>query len=199
MTRIGKREWIRARLRWIAPVCALAALAFVLTLKVWETTAPPRPPTPSAIMPALAIMARTESTAELRRVLDSNDVAYSFVAMPPGTFGHYTINQKVVEMDLRLIDEDPVTLAALLAHEATHARDAVSGYLSIGGANACIDSELRAFRASAQFWSEMYGPAGKPDPADDLQQQMNLVSQYELRDPAGLERLIRQTYVNQCG
>jgi hypothetical protein len=150
-------------------------------------------------MSALDIMAQTESTAELRRVLDSNDVAYRFVAMPPGTFGHYTVNQKVVEMDLRLIDEDPVTLAALLAHEATHARDAVSGYLSIGGANACIDSELRAFRASAQFWFEMYGPAGKPDPADDLQQQMNLVSHYELRDPAGLERLIRRTYVNQCG
>jgi hypothetical protein len=150
-------------------------------------------------MAALDVLSQTEPTAELRAVLDSNGVAYRFVSMPPGTFAHYSVNQKTVEMDLRLVDEDPVTLAALLAHEATHARDAVSGYLSIGTADACIDSELRAFRTSAQFWTEMYGPAGKPDANDDLEKQMNLIATYELREPAQLEHLIRQTYVNQCG
>jgi hypothetical protein len=96
------------------------------------------------------------------------------------------------------VEAEPETLAAVIAHEATHAQDAVSGYLSSGRATACIDSEVRAFRTSAQFWIQVFGALGKTDSAGDLERQLNLIAQRELTDPASLETVVRQTYTAQC-
>jgi hypothetical protein len=87
----------------------------------------------------------------------------------------------------------------VIAHEATHAQDAVSGYLANGGAAACIDSEVRAFRTSALFWIATYGAAGKADAFSDLDRQLNLIADRQLHDPQALENLVRQTYSQQCG
>jgi hypothetical protein len=86
----------------------------------------------------------------------------------------------------------------VVAHEATHAADAVSGYLATGGASACIDSEVRAFRNSAAFWLDVYGKQGKPEAQNDLERQLNSIAERLQRDPAGLELLVRQTYSQQC-
>src|SRR5206468_7455882 len=102
------------------------------------------------------------STADLRAVLISNQVEVRFVPMAPGIYARYSVARHVIEIDDRWMDADQVTLAAVIAHEATHAADAVSGYLASGGASACIDSEVRAFHASASFWLSVYGPLGKP-------------------------------------
>jgi hypothetical protein len=91
-----------------------------------------------------------------------------------------------------------VTLAAVLAHEATHTQDAVSGYLASGGATACIDSEVRAFRTSARFWLDQYGPAGKLEPLNELERQLNAIAERQVDDPDGLDDLVRHTYVQQC-
>jgi len=67
-----------------------------------------------------------------------------------------------------------------------------------GGAAACIDSEVRAFRNSAQFWIQVFGADGKAGAASDLERQLNLIAQRELTDPASLESVVRQTYTAQC-
>ena len=69
--------------------------------------------------------------------------------------------RRVIEIDERWVDSDEITLAAVMAHEGTHTQDAVSGYLASGGGTACIESEVRAFRNSALFWLDQYGPAAK--------------------------------------
>jgi hypothetical protein len=104
----------------------------------------------------------------------------------------------MIEIDDRWGDTDAVTLAAVIAHEATHTQDAVSGYLASGGASACIDSEVRAFRTSALFWIDVHGRAGKLQPVNELERQLNSIAQRQLTDPAGLEDLVRQTYSQQC-
>src|SRR5260370_8320831 len=103
-----------------------------------------------------------------------------------------------MEMDDGGRDIDEIPRAAVIAHEGTHTEDAVSGYLSSGGANACIDSEVRAFRTSALFWLDQYGPAGKLVPLNDLERQLNSIADREIRDPRGLEALVRQTYHQHC-
>src|SRR5260370_25143101 len=118
--------------------------------------------------------------------------------MAPGVYARYSVARHVIEIDDRWVDTDEVTLAAVIAHEATHAQDAVSGYLASGGASACIDSEVRAFRTSALFWIEHFGSAGKLDPINDLDRQFNSVPERELHVPCGLEALVRQTYSQQC-
>lgn len=147
---------------------------------------------------ALTLLDNSPSTGQLRSVLDGNHVAVHFVAMGPGVYARYSVARHVIEIDDRWMNADEVTLAAVLAHEGTHTQDAVNGYLSTGGASACIDSEVRAFRTAALFWLNAYGPAGKIDPLNDLERQLNSIADRQVRDPQGLEELVRQTYTQQC-
>jgi hypothetical protein len=150
------------------------------------------------VMDALTLLDNSAATNQLHAVLDSNRVRIQFVPMAPGIYARYSVARHIVEIDQRWSDADTTTLAAVIAHEATHAQDAVSGYLSSGGSSACIDSEIRAFRASALFWLDLYGGLGKLNAEDDLERQLNLIADRQLRDPHGLEDLVRQTYTSQC-
>ena len=147
---------------------------------------------------ATALLDTTPTTQPLHAVLNKNNVSISFVPMAPGIYARYSVARHVIEIDERWIDVDQTTLAAVIAHEATHAHDAVSGYLASGGASACIDSEVRAFHNSAEFWLAAYGTLGKPEPSNELELQLNSIADREQRDPAGLEQLVRQTYSQQC-
>src|SRR5438445_8538393 len=117
---------------------------------------------------ALSLLDADPATSQLHLVLDSNEVNVHFVPMAPGVYARYSVVRHVIEIDDRWVDSDEVTLAAVIAHEATHAEDAVSGYLASGGATACIESEVRAFRTSALFWIATYGTAGKPEALKQL-------------------------------
>ena len=138
------------------------------------------------------------ATADLRVVLATNRVSIQFVPLMPGVYARYNVQRRTIEIDRRWREAEPDTLAAVIAHEATHAQDAVSGYLARGGAAACLDSEVRAFRTSASFWLETFGAAGKPDASGDLERQLNQIAQREAWDPVGLESLVQQTYTGQC-
>lgn len=147
---------------------------------------------------ALAIMDANPETAGLRPVLDEHGVSVRFIPMAPGIYARYSLARRAVEVDQRWIDADARTLSAVVAHEAQHADDAVSGFLSSGGSVACIESELKAFRLSAIMWTAAWGPAGKPEPLDELEKQLNLIADRFHKDPRGLEMLVRQAYTDQC-
>jgi hypothetical protein len=147
---------------------------------------------------ALDLLDTVPATSQLRSVLASNQVEVHFLPMAPGIYARYSVARHVIEIDDRWTDSDVTTLAAVIAHEATHAQDAVSGYLASGGASACIDSEVRAFRNSALFWIAEYGPGGKPNAVSDLDVQLNSIADRQQHDPQGLEALVRQTYSQQC-
>ena len=150
------------------------------------------------MLSTLAQLELSPSTRALRGVLDANHVSVHFVPMAPGVYARYSVARHVIEIDDRWLDVDETTLAAVIAHEATHAQDAVSGYLASGGETACIDSEVRAFRTAALFWLDRYGRAGKPNPTNDIERQLNSISERQLRDPAGLQEVVKQTYTKQC-
>jgi len=147
---------------------------------------------------ALNLLDAAPATRHLRSVLESSQVDIRFLPMAPGVYARYSVARHVIEIDDRWIDSDVVTLAAVIAHEGTHARDAVSGYLAPGGGGACIDSEVRAFRTSALFWISQYGASGKPNAVSELDIQLNSIADRQLHDPQGLEDLVRQTYSQQC-
>lgn len=151
------------------------------------------------IASALAILADEPATSGLRTVLDANRVAIRFAAMTPGIYARYSVARHAIEIDDRWSLADNTTLAAVIAHEATHAADAVNGSLAAGGAVACIESEIKAFQASAELWRTIHGPNGKPQPSHELERQLNLIAERYAVDPAGLERLVRDAYSDQCG
>lgn len=147
---------------------------------------------------ALDLLSLTPATQELRATLEANGVVVRFLRMAPGVYARYSVARRSIEIDDRWAEADAATLATVIVHEAVHAQDAVSGYLASGGASACIDSELRAFRAGAVFWTAVHGPAGKASPADELERQLNLIADRAGRDPAGFEQIVRQAYTDQC-
>jgi len=150
------------------------------------------------LVDALTLLDANPHTNGLREVLDSNQVHIQFVPMANGIYARYSVARHVVEIDDKWANADTRTLAAVIAHEATHAQDAVSGNLSAGGSDACIDSEIRAFRTAALFWIDRFGPKGKADAEDDLERQLNLIADRQLHDADGLGDLVRQTYTAQC-
>jgi hypothetical protein len=150
------------------------------------------------VVNALNLLDTSASTAHLRGVLESNRVTIRFSPMAPGVYARYSVQRRTIEIDDRWSDAGPQTLAAVIAHEATHAEDAVSGYLATGGTSACIDSEVRAFRTSAEFWTDTFGPTGMAEASTDLERQLNLIAQREHADPSSLEAVVRQTYSGQC-
>lgn len=150
------------------------------------------------VLEALALLDSSPATNNLHAVLDRNRVRIQFIPMAPGVYARYSVARHMIEIDQRWQEADAITMAAVIAHEATHAQDAVNGYLASGGEAACIDSEIWAFRTAAQFWIEVYGGPGKPVAEGDLDRQLNLVAERQLRDPRGLEDLVRQTYSSQC-
>jgi hypothetical protein len=182
--------------RWL--VLLVALLGILATPANPAVAEPMGAPADAQLHSALDLLSTSPADGELRDVLIQHDIGVRYVPMSPGVYARYSVGRRVIEIDSRWQDADPVTLAAVISHEATHAQDAVSGYLTTGGASACIDSEVRAFRNAALFWTEQYGPKGKPAPADDLEQQLNLIAQRERTDPAGLEQLVRQAYTDQC-
>lgn len=185
---------------WALARTALACLTLLAAMVLPSATviAEDLPAYDTRTLAALDLLDGSQATDQLREVLERNRVAIRFVPMAPGVYARYSVARHVIEIDSRWEEADTATLASVIAHEATHAQDAVSGNLSAGGGAACIDSEIRAFRTSALFWLDMYGADGKLSPADDLEQQLNSIAAHELRDPAGLERLVRQTYSQQC-
>jgi hypothetical protein len=179
-------------------ILGLAALIAALTPPIAHVGAENLSAADQRAIGAIELLALSAATTELPQVMDANNVSVRFVSMAPGIYARYSVARHTIEIDERWADADQVTLAAVIAHEAIHAQDAVSGYLAAGNASACIDSEVRAFRTSALFWLDTYGELGKLDPRDELERQLNSIADRQLRDPHGLEDLVRQTYMQQC-
>src|SRR5260221_11777544 len=78
------------------------------------------------VQDALVLLDQTPSTSHLRGVLETNHVRVQFAPMAPGIYARYSVARHVIEIDGRWDDVDSTTLAAVVAHEATHAQDAVS-------------------------------------------------------------------------
>jgi hypothetical protein len=182
----------------VRAVLAFVALLVALITLRGDGVAEDLPRHDERVMGALALLDSSPATHHLPAVLERNQVSVQFVSMAPGVYARYSVARHVIEIDNRWTGVDDVTLAAVIAHEATHAQDAVSGFLSGDSAGACIDSEIRAFRTSARFWLDMFGPHGKASIDDELDRQLNLVADRQLRDPHGLEDLVRNTYTTQC-
>ncbi len=184
---------------------ALRRLLVAVTSLLLLVTAPPAGAvaedlsTPdSRVLSSLALLSSAPSTATLPDVLVQERVTFQFTPMSPGVYARYSVARKTIEIAHRWLETDAATLAAVIAHEAVHVQDAESGFLASGGASACIDSEIRAFRTSGLFWTETFGPGGKTAPTSELERQLNLVAQRLQDDPAELDHLVREAYTDQC-
>jgi hypothetical protein len=105
--------------------------------------------------------------------------------------GHYAV------LSRRVGRANQRSLAAAIAHEATHTIDFATGELQLTDYG-CFELEQRSHGIQAQVWAEFYGPDGKPDPRDAWDRATNDILRFARR--GDLENYVRRSagYEAQC-
>jgi hypothetical protein len=89
-----------------------------------------------------------------------------------GGLASYRASDRTLTVDPEFATADARAVATLLVHETLHAiYDA--GHRSGEAGRACIEEEVQAFSAQSAFWAHEWGPDGRPDPATELERELN--------------------------
>jgi hypothetical protein len=178
---------------------------------------PPAAPAPKAKLPSnfderlgqpwselMSSTATTRSgekmTAFVRRVVEETDLKVGFGSLGPNVGGeHRSVvsmdgdRAKVVESAIILnrdvMNESPRVLAAMLAHEITHANQPV---MRSGGKFAdCVEAEVEGYGVQARVWYAFWGQAVRPGQTK-WERTMNYVEEvWKDSGEAGLRFMIR--------
>ena len=120
--------------------------------------------------------------------------------LPQGAYGQYLPGQNAVRLSTALQSESPELGTALLAHELTHVNDDANGRLTDVRGTACYDAETRAFTNEANFWIQVVGPDGKPNPSPlEAQENARMFAFVGNSDVADLVLRTTARYVKECG
>jgi endonuclease YncB( thermonuclease family) len=100
-----------------------------------------------------------------------------------------------VQLNDDVMGAAPESIAAVLIHEITHARQMADRTIDAKDIG-CYESEIEAFNISAQYWLALYGPNGKPRPTHWLDRELNdTLRQYQNNQ---LAERVRRSYGRQC-
>jgi hypothetical protein len=151
-----------------------------------------------ALWPALDVLLSIQHTWTLQ-ALAATGTRLEWAVLPPEAAAAYQPSRSLIVINLRWYDSDPRAIAAVIEHEAKHVADMLAG-LDVHSPAGCITTEINAFREEAKTWGELVGPAGKPNPQDDLELSLNLKLALLRRSPEAIHNLIQQSagYRNQC-
>ena len=115
-----------------------------------------------------------------------------------GRAGYYR-GQRVVGVDPSLLVEDPHAVAAIVAHELTHAAQHTAARRGAGPTD-CFEAEADAFERQAIVWLLSW-PEGELPERTDIERELTLVARtYEDEGPDGIRRLLEAAapYRERC-
>lgn len=87
---------------------------------------------------------------QARRIIDTTGVRITVGSLPPGTNAAYRARNNTIAVSRRVLSEDARAIAALLAHELTHAEQSAAGQV---GPATCVANEVQAYINEAAAWS----------------------------------------------
>jgi hypothetical protein len=119
-----------------------------------------------------------------------------------GVWAHYDADARVMVVAVSLAGADPRTLAALISHEAVHARDTQAGQgqaptRATGGA--CFAGEAEAMRTELAVWQELFGPQGKAPAEHAYEREQNTALARYLSAPDRYWDRVATAYARVCG
>lgn len=126
--------------------------------------------------------------ADYARIARDTGVRMEF-GVGMGAIGDHWSSKNRIRVTERLWGEDDRVLAAILAHELTHARQGLTRDVETWRENPhghCIDVEVEAFRAEARAWSILRQQAGEPLTSGYARTLDGLLSVVGLNDEAKL-------------
>ncbi len=153
---------------------------------------------------SLDALESAEQLAPLNAILESA-TELSFGELPARARARYTRIERPgaggptreIVVSSRLRGLDPKALATVIAHEAKHLEDDLAG-ADARTAESCFQFETRAFAAQSAVWGGFYGPGGKMPPETELDEELNFWLAVSRRDPAELDRRVRELYAREC-
>ena len=105
-----------------------------------------------------------------------------------GRAGYYR-GHRVVGVDPSLLAEDPRAVAAIVAHELTHAAQHSAARRGTGPTD-CFEAEADAFERQAIVWLLSWTEGGLPE-RTDIERELTLVARtYQERGRDGIHRLL---------
>jgi hypothetical protein len=132
----------------------------------------------------------------LDKVIENSNVV---VLQLPGAWAAYVPKLRTITLDPVLQSESPEAVATVLAHEAQHAVDSkLNGRTRSDRDIMCYTWEISAFRLQAAVWQSFYGDHGKPNPATELEEELNEILLKARTDSWQLTTNIRERYRDQC-
>lgn len=150
--------------------------------------------------PALDALDQTIAGQPLLALLAYSETPIRVAALPARARAGYIPSRHLIVVNRnQLAWASPESLAAVIGHETVHLRDDLNGAFDEESAWQCYQSELRAFKSSAEIWEEFY-PGGKPDPDNTLEYELNQLVEWS-RAGSDLDRLysLGDRYHAQCG
>jgi hypothetical protein len=140
-------------------------------------------------------------SAFLRRIVETTDVKVTVGDLRPNVGGELrsvakidgdkaTIVDSEITVNKDVMNEDRRVLAAILAHEITHASQPVMR--SNGDLINCIEAEVEAYAIQAKVWSAFWGEAFRPGQTK-WERSMNYVEEtWKRSGENGLRSLVRE-------
>ncbi len=145
---------------------------------------------------ALALLEGVDANAAALELAERDQLAIEFEPMTEGVLASFNPAQGIRVND-GLRAEDPIPLAAVLAHELRHFEDYKLGQLG-DDAQDCLDAEARALQREADTWAALVA-------ASDRSLRETLLVRLETRRAAAagegteaIERLARRLYREVC-
>jgi hypothetical protein len=126
------------------------------------------------------------------------DISIGHLGGKDGAWGMFVPSSHRIVLDASLAGESPQAVAAVLGHEADHARDTFQ-YGPPRSEAACYTFEITAFALEARIWTSFYGPTGKPDPSTALEEELNLILRTSRTNAGTLIGSIKSNYQAECG
>lgn len=116
-----------------------------------------------------------------------------------GGLAGYNARTNTITLHSKQAAASPQALAAILAHESVHALY----YHRLGDARQrpgrlCIEEEADSFAWQAAVWAHIFGLGGKPEPADDVEREHNLVLQRAQDGALDGTVITNWTYMMRC-
>ncbi len=115
----------------------------------------------------------------------------------------YRPTRRMIVVSPRVRGMDPATVATLLAHEASHARDQLSGTMdreleAYGATEACYVWEERATLTELYVWQATQRQDGSPAPANAYETFLTDALARYYADPDAFAATVRALYAGQC-
>lgn len=156
------------------------------------------------LIPALNALRRLDDGhVLLDHIADTDVVLLVGIDGTDDFYAQYRPDPGVIFVGPELQHADPRTLAALLAHELTHARrdlhsDLAADERAMGSEAACAADEHAANLAELGIWQALYGPQWKTEPVLDYERQVNSEQQRYLRAPEQFAAGAARRHAGRC-